>query len=309
MVPSITSYRFTQIAVDPQVKTPGGKTYDVLFIGTDNGKVIKAVNAESADSHQKVSPVVIEEIQAFPPTIPVRGIKVVRASQAGDGLEDGRLVVIADSQVQALRLHRCYSDRILSCSECVALQDPYCAWDKVENKCRALVGPAATDASRFLQSVATGIHASCPASKSLNKDAGSVGAISANQNKFPQDSIPNKDSPGGEIINIMQDEEQDSSGAQLINRMNVLLRLALSQMQLIIWLSAGPEVSAADTPPPQYSVETLVMAVVAGALAALFVGFVAGYLCGRKCRKDEDDNLPYPDTEYEYFEQRQNVNR
>lgn len=30
------SYRFTQIAVDPQVKVPGGKTYDVLFIGTGN---------------------------------------------------------------------------------------------------------------------------------------------------------------------------------------------------------------------------------------------------------------------------------
>lgn len=195
------------------MKTPGGKTYDVLFIGTDNGKVIKAVNAESADTHLKVSPVVIEEIQAFPSTVPVRGIKVVRASQAGDGLEDGRLVVIADSQVQALRLHRCYSDRILSCGECVALQDPYCAWDKVEGKCRALVGPAATDASRFLQSVATGLHASCPPSKSLNKDAGSVGAISANQNKFPPDSmIPNKEGQGGEIINIMQDEEQDNSG-------------------------------------------------------------------------------------------------
>lgn len=210
------SYRFTQIAVDPQVKTPGGKTYDVLFIGTDNGKVIKAVNAESADTHLKVSPVVIEEIQAFPSTVPVRGIKVVRASQAGDGLEDGRLVVIADSQVQALRLHRCYSDRILSCGECVALQDPYCAWDKVEGKCRALVGPAATDASRFLQSVATGLHASCPPSKSLNKDAGSVGAISANQNKFPPDSmIPNKEGQGGEIINIMQDEEQDNSGRDI----------------------------------------------------------------------------------------------
>ncbi|XP_051162887.1 semaphorin-1A isoform X2 [Leptopilina boulardi] len=276
-------YRFTQITVDPQVKTPGGKTYDVLFIGTDNGKVIKAINAESADSHQKVSPVVIEEIQAFPTTIPVRGIKVVRASQAGDGLEDGRLVVISDSQVQALRLHRCYSDRILSCGECVALQDPYCAWDKVEGKCRALVGPAATDATRFLQSVATGIHKYCPPSKTVNKDAGSFGAISANQNKFPQDSLAsNKDGQGGEIINIMQDEEQSSS---------------------------GPEVSAADSPTPQYSVETLVMAVVAGALSALFVGFVTGYLCGRKCRKDEDDNLPYPDTEYEYFEQRQNVNR
>ena len=51
------------------------------------------------------------------------------------------------------------------------------------------------------------------------------------------------------------------------------------------------------------------MAVVAGALAAMLVGFIVGYLCGRKCKKDEDDNLPYPDTEYEYFEQRQNVNR
>lgn len=30
----VCSYRFTQIAVDPQVKTPGGKAYDVLFIGT-----------------------------------------------------------------------------------------------------------------------------------------------------------------------------------------------------------------------------------------------------------------------------------
>lgn len=207
------------------MKTPGGKTYDVLFIGTDNGKVIKAVNAESADTHLKVSPVVIEEIQAFPSTVPVRGIKVVRASQAGDGLEDGRLVVIADSQVQALRLHRCYSDRILSCGECVALQDPYCAWDKVEGKCRALVGPAATDASRFLQSVATGLHASCPPSKTSNKDASSVGAISANQNKFPQDSmIPNKEGQGGEIINIMQDEEQDNSGMSCFQKMRRVQR-------------------------------------------------------------------------------------
>lgn len=219
------------------MKTPGGKTYDVLFIGTDNGKVIKAVNAESADTHLKVSPVVIEEIQAFPSTVPVRGIKVVRASQAGDGLEDGRLVVIADSQVQALRLHRCYSDRILSCGECVALQDPYCAWDKVEGKCRALVGPAATDASRFLQSVATGLHASCPPSKSLNKDAGSVGAISANQNKFPPDSmIPNKEGQGGEIINIMQDEEQDNSGRYICQMYNQIFACTIYRSYIYIYL-------------------------------------------------------------------------
>ncbi|PNF14608.1 hypothetical protein B7P43_G12123 [Cryptotermes secundus] len=104
-------YRFTQIAVDPQIKTPGGKAYDVLFIGTDNGKVIKAVNAGSADTTERVSPVVIEEIQVFPPQVAVRNLKVVRDSS----LPDGRLVVVSDGEVQALRLHRCYSDKILSC--------------------------------------------------------------------------------------------------------------------------------------------------------------------------------------------------
>lgn len=71
----------------------------------------------------------------------------------------------------------------------------------------------------------------------------------------------------------------------------------------------APEVAIENTVSQQYSVQTLVMAVVAGAVSALVVGFIAGYLCGRKCHKDEDDNLPYPDTEYEYFEQRQNINR
>jgi semaphorin 6 len=59
----------------------------------------------------------------------------------------------------------------------------------------------------------------------------------------------------------------------------------------------------------QYTVETVVMAVLAAAIFALLVGFITGYFCGRRCHKDEDDNLPYPDTEYEYFEQRSNINR
>jgi len=72
---------------------------------------------------------------------------------------------------------------------------------------------------------------------------------------------------------------------------------------------SGPEVRLTDTLTAQYSVETLIVAVVVGVLTALVVGFISGYLCGKKCKKDEDDNLPYPDTEYEYFEQRQHVNR
>ena len=56
-----------------------------------------------------------------------------------------------------------------------------------------------------------------------------------------------------------------------------------------------------------FSLETLIITVSAGAVAALVVGFVTGYCCGRKCHKDENTlagHLGYPDTEYEYFEQR-----
>lgn len=127
---SFCSYRFTQIAVDPQVAVPGGKTYDVLFIGTgsfshrilmkfnvligvrflDNGKIIKAVNGLSAETRHGVRPVVIEEIQVFPSHVPVRTIKVVK-----NGKQEGRLVVVSDGEVQSLRLHRCDSNKISSC--------------------------------------------------------------------------------------------------------------------------------------------------------------------------------------------------
>ncbi|XP_021935151.1 semaphorin-1A isoform X2 [Zootermopsis nevadensis] len=271
-------YRFTQIAVDPQIKTPGGKAYDVLFIGTDNGKVIKAVNAGSADTMEQVSPVVIEEIQVFPSQVAVRNLKVIRDAN----LPEGRLVVVADGEVQALRLHRCYSDKILSCSECVALQDPYCAWDKQNQKCRAVGAPRWNDEKYFHQSIATGVHSACPANKLIGKDAGSVGGLSSTYPKtFNQDTgHVSKDVLGGEVINIMQDQEEHS----------------------------GPEVSAADSPVSQFSTETVVAIAVASAFIALLLGFLGGYVCGRKCHKEEEDNLPYPDTEYEYFEQRQTVN-
>lgn len=76
----------------------------------DNGKIIKAVNALSAESHQGVRTVVIEEIQVFPVHVIVRGIKVVKS-----GKQEGRLIVIADTDIQSLRLHRCDSNKISSC--------------------------------------------------------------------------------------------------------------------------------------------------------------------------------------------------
>jgi len=76
----------------------------------DNGKIIKAVNALSAETRHGVRPIVIEEIQVFPVHIAIRGLKVLKS-----GKQEGRLVVISDSEVQSLRLHRCDSNKISSC--------------------------------------------------------------------------------------------------------------------------------------------------------------------------------------------------
>ena len=70
-----------------------------------------------------------------------------------------------------------------------------------------------------------------------------------------------------------------------------------------------PSISATDHFQMRYSMDTLILSVIVGASIASVVGFIAGYLCGRKCHKDEADNLAYPETEYEYFEQRPNINR
>lgn len=83
LIRTSTMYRFTQIAVDPQIKTPGGKTYDVIFVGTDHGKIIKAVNADSADSSKKATSVVIEELDVLAKSEPIRNMEIVRTVQYG----------------------------------------------------------------------------------------------------------------------------------------------------------------------------------------------------------------------------------
>jgi semaphorin 6 len=108
-------YRLTKIAVDWQVRALDGKAYDVLFIGTDHGKVIKALNSASFDSHKAVNSVVIEELQVLPRKVAVKDLYVARM----DG--ESKLVVVSDDEIRAVKLHRCSSDKITNCRECVDL--------------------------------------------------------------------------------------------------------------------------------------------------------------------------------------------
>ena len=137
-----------------------GKTYDIIFVGTTRGRVIKAINAYSADKTDQVSTVVIEELQVFSSDVSITDLKVMGGGLAGRK-SLGRLAVMSDLEIRSLSVQRC--DRATNCGDCVALQDPYCAWDVRASRCSS--GDWTSNmAKAFLQAVVTGKHAQCPAS-------------------------------------------------------------------------------------------------------------------------------------------------
>uniref|UniRef100_A0A673B3N7 Semaphorin-4B n=1 Tax=Sphaeramia orbicularis TaxID=375764 RepID=A0A673B3N7_9TELE len=103
------SVRYTQIAVH---KIQGmERAYDVLFIGTDDGKLHKAINA-----NDKMH--IIEEMILFPEPQPVQHIEL--------DPQRGLLFVSSYSGLVEVPVANC--SNYLSCGECVLSRDPYCAW-------------------------------------------------------------------------------------------------------------------------------------------------------------------------------------
>ncbi|KAL1422103.1 hypothetical protein MTO96_003910 [Rhipicephalus appendiculatus] len=109
----------------PQVETVSGKKYDVLFIGTDTGRVLKAVNVPRQQQSAGGHPVLVEDVGVFQGA-PVTNLLVHRPQ--------GRLVVVTHSEIQAVPLFGCQR-YAATCADCVALQDPYCAWDSDRSTC------------------------------------------------------------------------------------------------------------------------------------------------------------------------------
>ena len=152
--------RFTSIAVDRQIETATGKTYDVLFIGTDNGRVIKAINAASSalsgnQMHNSVAPVIIEEINVFPNGAPVTQL-IVHSSYYNP-----KLVVVSPDEIKSIRLHHCIAK---TCAECIRLQDPYCSFDLQQQKCTSSKSRY-WNRENFIQNVEQGWDARCPDSR------------------------------------------------------------------------------------------------------------------------------------------------
>ncbi|KAI7802710.1 sema domain, immunoglobulin domain (Ig), transmembrane domain (TM) and short cytoplasmic domain, (semaphorin) 4Ba [Triplophysa rosa] len=101
--------RYTQLAVHRVHALHN--TYDVLFIGTDDGRIHKAINVGNK-MH------IIEELVIFPEPQPVQHIELHE--------DKGLLFVSSYSGLVEIPLANCSNYQ--SCGECIISRDPYCAW-------------------------------------------------------------------------------------------------------------------------------------------------------------------------------------
>lgn len=148
------NYRFTAITVDPQIETLSGDRYDVLFVGTDTGKVIKFINfirtidaengtRNNTQSQKQLETVVITETQALPQGFPVKEMTVAKDQQS--------LVVVGNGHIVLIKLNHC--SHIFRCRDCLNLQDPYCVWDGNNHECVPITSVTPHTRNHFLQNL------------------------------------------------------------------------------------------------------------------------------------------------------------
>ncbi|XP_033633768.1 semaphorin-1A-like isoform X7 [Asterias rubens] len=116
--------RLVQLVVHQQVGEHG-KTYDVMFLGTDDGRVLKTVIVKGADGiyHSNL----LEEIFVSPRenTEGVVNMEIIRN-------DEGKEVILVNtnSTVVELPLQRCSN-----LTKCACVQDPYCVLNNLSEMC------------------------------------------------------------------------------------------------------------------------------------------------------------------------------
>ncbi|XP_043944286.1 semaphorin-3D [Protopterus annectens] len=109
-------YRITHIVVDRVMAEDG--QYDVMFLGTDVGSVLKVVSI--AKGNWIKEEVVLEELQVFQVPTPVLNMAFSTKQQ--------QLYIGSQDELVQLSVYRCNTYG-KACAECCLARDPYCAWD------------------------------------------------------------------------------------------------------------------------------------------------------------------------------------
>uniref|UniRef100_A0A096LQY9 Si:ch211-129c21.1 n=1 Tax=Poecilia formosa TaxID=48698 RepID=A0A096LQY9_POEFO len=133
----------TRIVVD-SVLALDGDTYNVMFIGTENGYIQKAVNFDG-------EMFIIEQIQVYENP---EAVKVLRLSSS-----KGQLYAGSESGVVQMPVSNC--SRYQSCEDCILSRDPYCAWDSSAERCSSVSSLSASPEAA-VQSLKEGSVSQCP---------------------------------------------------------------------------------------------------------------------------------------------------
>ncbi|XP_016058031.1 PREDICTED: semaphorin-4F isoform X2 [Miniopterus natalensis] len=104
-----------------RVASLSGKEYDVLYLGTEDGHLHRAVRIGV-----KLS--VLEDLALFPEPQPVENMKLYQSW------------LLVGSRTEVTQVNTTNCGRLQSCSECVLAQDPVCAWSFRLEACVAHAG-------------------------------------------------------------------------------------------------------------------------------------------------------------------------
>ncbi|CAH0727335.1 unnamed protein product, partial [Brenthis ino] len=255
-------YRFSAIAVHPQVQAMNGNKYDVMFVGTDDGRVIKAVNVASNEgdfdssmdeySRSPVRTAIISEVQVLPPGVPIKQMHVALTTE--------KLIVASGDMIKAVTLSHC--SNVQSCRDCVALQDPHCAWDSKQQQCSWVGNRQFPNPERFLQNIENGKTEICSKQPAL----GDRSRSQATKKPQSETNQPTNDIQNEIVIevvetNVLSEDKSVNNNKHETDHLTV---------------------EAADG--NIYTAQALLTAVVASCLVTLMVGFVIGYLFSRRFR-------------------------
>jgi len=119
---------FTKIALHRHVRDLNGDKFDIIFVGTNRGKVMRIL--VEADNPDIDTSALQEEIQIFDHTVPVLNLLIV----APEGPET-RLIALSTDSVKSIPVHMCH--KIETCAACTIVSKPYCAWDTLNGECVA----------------------------------------------------------------------------------------------------------------------------------------------------------------------------
>lgn len=125
---ALNNIKFTSLVVDQA--SWKNNFNDVIFIGTEDGRVIKLITREITIVSNKKKfqqPIILQEYQIFD-NKPITNLIIY--------INDNyiKLVAISDEQIKSIHLDS-FCDSYLSCAECVVSQDPYCIWSVSNSKC------------------------------------------------------------------------------------------------------------------------------------------------------------------------------